>query len=147
MLKLNVWMKARVSWFLEWRIDRCNKKSSGGKIKIVTHFFFYFGLPTISQWLLAQQKWFTYQNVQNVPRKTVLLFLEQSVEKVILKINQEIYDVRHICKQMLTSASAAWTCITNNPHNLLICYDTVDKHEKLHCEISCESLTELQQPS
>ncbi len=32
--------KARVSWFLEWRIDRCNEKSSGGKIKMGTHFFF-----------------------------------------------------------------------------------------------------------
>ena len=51
--------------------------------------FFYFGFPTISQGILAPQKWFTYQNDQNFPRKTGLLFLEQSVEKVILKINQE----------------------------------------------------------
>ena len=33
-------LKARVSWFLEWRIDRCNEKSSDGKIKMGTHFFF-----------------------------------------------------------------------------------------------------------
>ena len=76
---------ARVSWFLEWRIDRCIEKSSDGKIKMGTLFFFYFGLPTLSQWLLAPQKWFTYQNVQNIPRKTVMSF-EQSVEKVILRI-------------------------------------------------------------
>ncbi len=33
--------KARVSWFLELRIDRCNEKSSNGKIKMGTHFFFF----------------------------------------------------------------------------------------------------------
>ena len=26
--------------FLEWRIDQCNEKSSGRKIKMGTHFFF-----------------------------------------------------------------------------------------------------------
>ena len=29
---------ARVSWFLEWWVDRCYEKSSGGKIKMGTHF-------------------------------------------------------------------------------------------------------------
>ncbi len=44
--KLN--LKARVSWFLEWRIDRCNEKSSGGKIKIGTLFFLFWPSDHIS---------------------------------------------------------------------------------------------------
>ncbi len=81
-------IKVRVSWFLEWRIDRCNEKSSGGKIKMGIHFSFFFGLPTISQWLLAPQQWFTYQNVQNFPNKQFCYF-RNNREEVILKINQE----------------------------------------------------------
>ena len=36
------------------------------------------------------------------------------------------------------------TNISNNPHYPLICYEAVHKP---HCAISCESLTEIEQPS
>ena len=47
--------KARVSWFLEWRIDRCNEKSSDGKIKMGTHFFL-FGPPDHISVVSRQEK-------------------------------------------------------------------------------------------
>ncbi len=44
----NLEYKARVSWFLEWRIDRYNEKSSGGKIKMGTQFFLFWPPDHIS---------------------------------------------------------------------------------------------------
>ncbi len=45
---------------------------------------------------------------------------------------------------MLMLASAAWTCIINNPHDLLICYDAV---EKLYYAISPREICRTRQIS
>ncbi len=69
--------KAMVGWSLAWWIDRPSQKRADRKKKLGFYIFFIFPTDsTISLDLLDSQKSFTYQNLHNFARKTVLKFLK-----------------------------------------------------------------------